>query len=85
MREAGMACEAERRPQYNDPGWTCDGTGLIKLLDGPRGIAVVAPAWAVGALLAEEPWAGVYDPQVFTGGDHYHAVLRQPEVQVSKR
>jgi hypothetical protein len=78
------SCGALDRHTYNEPGWTCDGTGLMKLLDGPKGIPVVAPAWAAGEFL-NEPWADVYRPEPFGGGDHYHWVRTAHEVEVSDR
>jgi hypothetical protein len=79
-----LPCGALARYRYNDPGWTCDGTGLVKLVDGPKGIPFVVPEYAVEHLAAD-PWLDVYRPEPFTGGDHFHAALAVPEVEVSGR
>lgn len=68
------ACGA-LRPAIQPAGWICDGTGLVKVLDGPAfgdepPVPIVAPEWAVPYLSA--PFA---DMGSFEGGDHIHAVL----------
>ena len=84
-----MACEAKSRRRYSDPGWECDGTDLIYLMDGPKfgeqhPIPVVAPASALDEFLAE-PWADVYHPRPFAGGDHLHACLPSRKPAESQR
>lgn len=69
------SCGAMYRERFNDPGWTCDGTGLIKLLDGLDGIPVVAPEERLDEMRKVEKFWAALDPEPFTGGDHYHLVL----------
>jgi hypothetical protein len=70
-----MACEAKPRTGYGPSGWVCTGEDLVKVMDGPDGVPVVVPRWAVPELMAEEWLADIYHPQPFAGGDHYHGVL----------
>lgn len=73
-----MTCQALPRKRYNNPGWECDGTGLVVVL-WTGGLPIVCPE-ARGAELTEDPELGVaYRVERFFGGDHYHAVLGRGE------
>lgn len=62
------------RERFTDPGWVCDGTGLVKLTVA-GGIPVVAPEDRLEEMRkVEEMWAA-FEPEPFPGGDHYHLVL----------
>lgn len=71
-----MTCMATR-PKTHDPGWECTGDDLVVMLAPGTLPPVVAPAWAVDALLAG-PHGDAFDPQSFGGGDHLHLVIPQP-------
>jgi hypothetical protein len=80
-----LPCGALARRRFSDPGWTCDGTDLVFLMLGPKGIPVVGPSNVLDEFMAE-PWADVYQPAPFAGGDHYHATLPSLKPQgVSER
>lgn len=65
-------CEADPdRPRYRDPGWQCDGTGLVTVLRGPKNIPVVVQTHLMPEVLSR-PDAGMFRPEPFGGGDHYH-------------
>lgn len=86
------SCGARWRVQFADPGWTCHGTGLVKLMDGPRPegepdgprIPVVGPESAMDEIMLDVS-ADVFHPEPFTGGDHLHLVLQSRRPQVSGR
>lgn len=72
-----MACQAQRRKRFNDPRWECDGTDLAVVMwvgSNPNTLPVVCPRGRLDELLASE-YGSVYQPEPFTGGDHYHVVL----------
>jgi hypothetical protein len=86
------SCGARWRTMFSDPHWTCHGTGLVKLMDGPHDprdpdgprLPVVAPASALPEVMAEE-WADVYRPEPFAGGDHVHWCAPPAGLRVSGR
>lgn len=77
---AEIGCEAQPGTRYHDPGWTCTGRNLVQLLLVHRGgdalLPLVAPADRLDEVMAQ-PWAGVYEPQPFAGGDHVHVVIKE--------
>ena len=75
MRSFG--CEAQIRPSHRKVGWVCHGEHLTVLLVGPGSIPCVLPDAMVPDAMTDR-CASAYDPQPFTGGDHYH--LQAPEI-----
>lgn len=79
-----MTCEVSN-PNLVDPGWVCDGTDLVIVGYSDR-IPVVLkyydfPGWAekyanrLPEWVCNDHWFG----HEFTGGDHLHMRLVQPE------
>lgn len=73
-----MTCEA-KLPSLRNPGWTCDGSGLVVLFrvagGSLKGIPVVAPAELLDQVLTGPAAATIAALGQFTGGDHMHLVI----------
>jgi hypothetical protein len=78
LREGAQACGAQR-PFVRPFGWTCDGTRLIKVMDGSGGVPVVVRADLVDEYRADDAllWPDGAGEPIPDHADHVHAAIRR--------